>query len=271
MKKIITLIFLLMLCVQLYAQELFTYTEPASNMAAHSIGIRATQTFMKNENNNQYNFHFLPELMVALSKKMMFHAEGFVSNRNGNVETEGAGIYGKYRFFSNDDIHSHFRMALYSQLSFNRADVHQDAIDLKGHNSGYEMGFVFTKLKHKTAVSSSVSMIHAMDNRAQQNFKFPDSSRTAMGYTLSIGQLVLPKNYVSYEQVNLNMMLEVLGQTNLQTKKSYLDLGPVLQWVIMSKMRVDVGYRFALVNQLSRSAPQGFLLRFEYNFFNAFK
>lgn len=254
----------------LFAQELFTYTEPASNMAAHSLGIRTTQTLMKSQEGNQYSLHFLPECMLAISKKFMVHAEGFFSNRNGSFVGEGGGLYAKYRFYSNDDIHSHFRMAVYSQFSMNTSDVHQEAIDLKGHNSGNEFGLVVTKLQYKTAMSASFSTIHARSNGAKTIQKFPDSSRSAIGYSLSVGQLVLPKNYISYNQINWNLMLEMLGQTNLKSKKSYLDLAPVIQWVILSKMRIDLGYRFAMKKQLSRSNPEGFLLRFEYNFFNAF-
>ena len=271
MKKIVFVIFSLIIGGHLFAQELFTYTEPASNMAAHSFGIRSTQTLMKSEEGNHYSLHFLPECMWAFSRKFMAHVEGFFSNRNGSFVGEGGGVYGKYRFYSNDDIHSHFRMAFYGQFSMNTSDVHREAIDLKGHNSGYELGLVFTKLQHKTAVSGSFSTVHALSNGSNADQKFPDSSRSAIGYTLSVGQLVLPKNYISYNQVNWNIMLEMLGQTNLETKKSYLDLAPVLQWVILSKMRVDLGYRFAMMKNLSRSNPEGFLLRFEYNFFNVFK
>ena len=81
---------------------------------------------------------------------------------------------------------------------------------------------------------------------------------------------MLPKEYTSYEQTNLNLMLEFLGQTNLKTGESFLDIAPSLQLIFHSRIRVDIGYRYALVKDLQRTAPSGGLLRFEYNIFNAF-
>jgi hypothetical protein len=36
----------------------------------------------------------------------------------------------KYRFYSEDDLNSHFRMA--GRYSFNRADIHQEQIEILG-------------------------------------------------------------------------------------------------------------------------------------------
>ena len=66
-------------------------------------------------------------------------------------------------------------------------------------------------------------------------------------------------------------MLEILGQTNLSSGISNLDIAPVIQFVIKSKMRVDVGYRIPLSNQLYRKYPEGGMVRFEYNLFNVVK
>jgi len=77
--------------------------------------------------------------------------------------------------------------------------------------------------------------------------------------------------YTDYKQTNLNMMLEVLGQMNLNNKASYLDIAPSIQFIFLSKMRLDIGYRFPVVKDLLRNATNGFLLRIEYNFFNVYK
>lgn len=253
-----------------HAQELFTYTEPASNMPAKNIGLRLTSTVMHDKEEASNNIHLFPELMVAVSKKMMFHFDGFASNRNGKYVTEGGSVYGKYRFYSEDEVHEHFRAAVYGTLAFNRSDLHQEAIDLRGHNSGYELGLVFTKLKHKVAVSANVSWLHATDNKNQIGYKFDYTGRDAMGFALSVGKLFLPKEYVTYKQTNLNMMVEMLGQTNLSTGRTFVDMAPVIQLVFLSRMRADFGYRFALSDALKRTASNGVLIRFEYNIFNAF-
>jgi hypothetical protein len=252
------------------AQELFSLTEPASNMAAHSIGLRVSSTIMPDASIGQNSIHYFPEVMVGVSKRTMLHVESVVSTTGTHTALEGAILYGKYRFYSEDDVHSHFRMAMYAQFAFNNSDIHQPAIDFKGHNTGYEIGWVGTKLVNKIAVSTSLSLLHALDNSSNRVFIYGNSSRNAVGYTLSVGKLLLPKEYVSYQQVNMNGMIEILGQTNLHTGQTFLDLAPIVQFIFNSKIRLDAGYRFAVSNELTRTAPEGWLFRFEYNIFNAF-
>lgn len=262
--------FVMMASSPVHAQELFTYTEPASNMAARSIGLRMNNTFMVDESSKKINWHVLPELMFGLTRNWMVHAEAFLSNRNGRFTTEGGSLYVKYRLLSVDDVHAHTRVALYGLYAKNNSDVHQDAIDLRGHNSGSEMGIVVTQLIHKVAMSGSFAWIRGADNRPKEGYKLSAVHRDALAYTASIGKLMLPKEYISYDQVNLNLMVEALGQTNLHSGKSFVDLAPVVQLIIQSRMRVDLGYRFPLVNDLSRTASRGAMIRLEYNWFNAY-
>ncbi|MEO7310135.1 MAG: hypothetical protein ABIX01_07050 [Chitinophagaceae bacterium] len=252
------------------AQELFVFTEPASNMATGSIGLRLNNYLMKEQYQTGTNYHFIPEIMVGASKKLMVHADGFFSNRNKQgLELEGAGLYAKYRFFSNDDIQKHFRMAAYVRLGLNNSSIHQEEIETYGHNSGYELGIVATQLLHRLAVSSSVSYEKAMDNGG--GHKYPYTGRSAaVNYTFSAGKLVLPKAYTSYNQVNLNLMVEVLGQTNTGNGRSFLDIAPSLQVIINSRSRIDLGYRQQLYSSLFRTAPNGFIVRLEHNLFNVF-
>lgn len=270
MKYLLTILFISSLLQSTFSQELFSFTEPASNMPSKSIGFRLSNTLMKEDAIKQYNLHLLPEIMVGVNKYFMFHAEGFISNRNNTLETEGAAIYGKYRFYSKDDIHTHFRLAAFSQCAVNISDVHQEAIDLRGHNSGFNLGIVATKLINKTAISSTVAYVQAMDNGKSEKYQFSTNNK-AIDYTLSIGKLFLPKEYVNYNQTNLNGMLELICQTNISTGKTFVDLAPSLQFIILSKMRVDLGYRFPLSKDLSRTATSGGLIRLEYNIFSAFR
>lgn len=259
------LLFFIICAVKIKAQELYVFTEPASNMAAHSIGIRMNNYLMKE--NNRYNYHLLPKLMLGISKKIMLHGELFLSNRNNRFVAEGGSVYLKYRFFSIDDVHSHFRLAAYGRYSYNNSDIHQPAIDFFGHNSGYEAGLVATKLVHKVAVSTGLSYLHATDNGTEK-FTYTNKERNALYYTLSIGKLMLPTEYVNYNQTNINLMCELLGQTNLGNHKTYLDLAPAVQFIFYSRSRLDLGYRFPVVNNLYRTANRGFVIKIEYNFFN---
>ena len=258
------------ICLTAYTQELFTFTEPASNMAARTIGFRANSIVMQEHDTKQMNFHFLPEVMIGISKKWMLHAEAFISNRSEKVNFEGASIYGKYRFFSVDEVHSHLRLAAFAKWAKNNSDIHQLAIDLNGHNSGYEMGMVCTKLKNKMALSTTASFLHALDNGSAHPFVYGASYRNVLSYSISVGKLMLPKEYIRYNQTNLNLMLELLGQTNWKSGKTFIDLAPVVQFIFLSKIRADISYRFSLSNDLYRSASNGALVRLEYNFFNAF-
>lgn len=252
------------------AQELFVFTEPASNMPAKSLGIRDMNAFMF-EKDGRLNYHNMPELMWGINKKWMVHVQGFVSNRQeGGLEVEGGSLYAKYRFFSVDDLKSHFRMAAYGRYSLNNADIHQQEIETMGHNTGYELGIIGTQLLQKVAISSSISYERAMDNKP--DYKFPTTeSNNAMNYTLSVGKLMLPKVYKSYKQTNMNLMLEFLGQRLNENGKSYLDIAPSVQFIINSQARVDIGYRQELYSTMERTAPNGIVLKLEYTFFNFFK
>lgn len=262
---------MIFLCHQLSAQELFVYTEPASNMATNSIGIRLNNSLEKQDATGKYNYYLNPEIMFGLSKKIMAHAEAYLNNENGSFKTVGTGAYVKYRFYSDDDVHKHFRMAAYLRGAYNVSGITQPAINLSGFNSGYEAGIVATKLLNKIALSASSSLLHATDNGNSNKFFYGNNDRNAIGYSFSFGKLLLPKEYVSYNQTNINAMLEILGQTNLATGKNFTDLAPSVQFIILSKMRVDLGYRFALAKDLYRTANNTYLLRIEYNFFNVFK
>src|SRR5687768_7072969 len=102
-----------------YTQELFVYTEPASNMPANSIGLRLSTRLAKMNHSAKWNsWRVNPEMMVGVNKNLMLHITGFSSNMfQRKHRFEGAGIYAKYRVYSADDIHRHFRLATYARLN----------------------------------------------------------------------------------------------------------------------------------------------------------
>ena len=251
------------------AQELFTFTEPASNMAAKSIGVRMNTFIMQDNFDSKTDVHLVPEVMAGISKYIMIHADVFFSNRDGNLSAEGGSLYAKYRFLSKDDVQRHFRMAAFGRYSFNNSHIHQESISLYGYNSGFEGGIIATQLLHKVAISTSASFVKATDN-ADNKFPYPDNEDKAISYTLSVGKLMLPKHYTSYKQTNLNLMLEFLNQYNTGSGRYYIDIAPSLQFIFNSVARVDAGYRKELKSTMFRTASDGFFVRLEYNFFNAF-
>jgi len=268
--KLQFLILVLMLSFAGIAQELYSVTEPASNMGARSIGFRIDNAIMDEINTSRINYHLIPEIRVGVSKKLMLQANAFFSNRNKSFASEGGSLYGKYRFLSHDGMQKHFRMAVFGRVSFNNSDIHQEEINMYGHNSGFEAGVVATKLLRKVALSSGVSILKASDNGNENKFPYGIKDSKAVNYTFSIGKLMLPKQYQDYRQTNVNLMVEFVSQVNVGSGKYYMDVAPSVQMIFNSQSRIDIGYRKELTSTLLRTAPNGFFIRLEHNLFNVF-
>jgi hypothetical protein len=271
--KIMSRLFSIMILVSLSceAQELYAVTEPASNMAAGSIGFRIDNSIMNELKSGRINYHLIPEILIGVSKKVMFQGNLFFSNRNERFAREGGSIYVKYRFLSNDAIQRHFRMAGFARISVNNSDVHQEEINMYGHNSGLEVGIVATQLLRKVALSSTLSVLKAVDNGNANKFIYGSHESRAVNYTLSFGKLMLPYEYRTYKQTNINAMLEFLSQVNTGSGNYFVDVAPSIQMIFNSQSRVDIGYRIELASTLLRTAPSGIFIRLEHNLFNALK
>ena len=249
------------------SQELFLLTYPASNVPKNAIVVRGMHSLFERINDNSISYHFMPEVMFGINKNFMIVTNGFISNENNKLNFEGASVLGQYRFYSNDEAKRHFRMAIWSRIAVNNAEIHQEEIELNGHNSGVRLGLTGTQLLHKTALSSTVSYQKAHSNFSNE---FPQNYSTeALDYTFSIGQLMLPKQYKDFNQTNVNLMVEILGQTHLENGESFLDIAPVLQFIIKSKARLDIAYRRQLFSTIHRTQPNGIIINFQYNIFSA--
>jgi len=252
------------------AQELFSMTEPASNMAAGSIAIRIDNLVMDEINSLKINYHLIPSIRVGVSKKFMICGNAFVSNRTEQLKWEGGSLYAKYRFLSNDAVQKHFRMAAFGTMSYNNSDIHQEEINMYGHNTGFEAGMTVTQLLHKVALSTSVSIVKALGNGHNNKYVYGQENSNAINYSFSIGKLMLPNEYKDYHQTNVNLMVETLCQVNTGSGKYFVDLAPSVQLIFNSESRIDFGYKRQLSGNLLRTAPNGFFIRLEHNFFNAF-
>lgn len=249
------------------SQELFVVTDPASNVPANSLEVDIMQSTFKEKFESGYNYHFMPELTYGINRNLMTRCSAFISTRSNQLVTEGGSLLVKYRFFSADDVNSHFRLAAYGRYSLNNSDFHQEQIEILGHNSGYEAGIIATKLINKLAISTSISYEKAMDNKP--NYKFPDNiGDNATNYTLSFGKLIYPKKYTSFKQTNVNFMVEFVGQIINENGKSFLDVVPAIQFIFNSQARLDLAYRKELITSMIRSAPNGFYINLYYTFFN---
>ncbi|TCD11750.1 hypothetical protein EZ449_05695 [Pedobacter frigidisoli] len=251
-----------------FSQELYVFTEPASNMPTKSIGIRITNEGM---NNPDFMSRTIPEVMIGFNKNLMMHAQGFLSDMDGKYRIEGGSLYLKYRFLSLDEAHSHFRAAAFGRLSTSRRPTFTRDINLEGDNSGVQGGLIFTQLLHKLALSATLGYAHAIivDKVYRPNVPEP---KNILSYSLSSGYLVLPFVYKDYKQPNFNLYFEMLGKTDPSSGESYLDLAPAVQVILNSTTRIDLGYRFqATGNIANRYTKNMYLIRAEFNFFNVLK
>ena len=267
-KLLFTSMFLL--SISCSAQELFSMTEPASNMASGSIAFRIDNSVMDEINSSKTNYHLIPGIRAGVSKKLMIQGAAFFSNRLKQLKGEGGSLYAKYRFLSNDAVQKHFRMAAFGTMSFNNSDIHQEEINMYGHNTGFEAGIVATQLLHKVALSSSLSFVKALDNGNNNKYLYGLKNSKAINYSFSIGKLMLPQEYRDYRQTNINLMVEIVSQVNTGSGKYYVDIAPSVQLIFNSESRIDIGYKKQASSNLLRTAPNGFFIRIEHNFFNAF-
>ena len=252
------------------AQELYSMTDPASNIAAGSIAFRVDNWIMDELKSSRINYHLIPEISLGISKKLMVRGSVFFSNRNEQFRGEGGSIYAKYRFLSNDDVQKHFRMAVFGTVSYNNSDIHQEEINLNGHNTGFEIGIVGTQLLRRLALSSAISFVDASDNGNNNKFVYGSENSRAINISFSAGRLMFPREYKDYHQTNINLMIETLCQVNTGSGKYYVDVAPTVQFIFNSQSRIDIGYKKQISADLLRTAPNGLFIRFEHIFFNAF-
>lgn len=261
--------FIILLFFQsLNAQELFVFTEPASNMPSRSIGIRASNWLMYDKSNAHLNYQFIPELMWGANKNLMIHLDGFFTNQHGNFHGVGFGTYAKYRIYTADDVNRHFRLAGYGRISFNNSAIFQEEIDLTRNNTGYAFGLIATQLLHKQAISAAISFAQAYNNGTENKFPSTQPDR-GINFSISTGRLILPKTYLNYKQTNVNLMFELLGQHLLGSDKSFIDGAPAVQFIFNSQTRLDIGYKFQIYSNMDRIANNGLMIRLEHLLFNA--
>lgn len=273
MKKISFVLFVFF-AGRLPAQELYVFTEPASNMPAHSISLKLTDHFVTNDNiYDRFSHRLMPQLMFGISKKFMFHLGGTISNMHTpDFRYESLNFYAKFRFLSKDEIHKHFRMAVFTEASVTKAPFHYDEITLMGDKDGIDLGLIATQLWHKLAISATVTHTQVLDkSRNSKVIYVPSRNYQAMNYSLSAGYLVLPKEYTDYKQTNLNLYLEILAQQTLDRQTHYIDMAPALQLIFNSNAKLNIGYRFQAAGNMNRMANNSWLISFERTFLGALK
>ncbi|HTD92578.1 MAG TPA: hypothetical protein VK644_02150 [Chitinophagaceae bacterium] len=256
-------------------QELFVYTEPASNMPAHSLSAKLSADYIASQSpENRPMQRYTPEVMLGVSKKIMLHTGlTFADMFTERFRWESVYVYGKYRFLSHDDIHTHFRMAFFADLAYSRNKFHYDEVNLRGDKSGAQLGVIATQLWNKLAVSATVSNSQVLsgargDKPASYN---PSRIYQSMNYSLSAGYLLLPFEYTDYRQTNVNLYTELLAQQTLDRRTYYVDLAPAVQIIFNSNTKVNIGHRFQLKGDMTRIAENSWQVGVERTFLGVVK
>ncbi len=259
--------------MRLDAQELYIYTEPASNVPAKSISAKLSANYA-GVTRGDVGFltqRYRPEAYMGLSKNFMLRASGTLADMHTSAfKFESVSLYGKYRFLSKDEAHRHFRMAAFANGSFSEAPLMYEEISLMGDKTGVEAGLVATQLIQKLAVSGTVSHTRVLGKKVNDGMMHNHGyilPRQSLNYSLSAGYLLFPRNYSDYKQTNFNLYTELLAQHTLDEKRYYFDLAPGIQFIFNSNSKLNLGYRFQLSSDMYRMATNSFQLSFERTFF----
>ncbi len=298
MLKKISLFSLIVICTitKNYCQELFVFSEPASNKPKGSLTFRLGTMVMPMNNQNKNSTRIMPEIMIGVSKKLMLNAQLYAGNMlYDNIKLEGASISAKYRFYSKDEVHKHFRMAAFAGLSISGNPIRgqhsenhllpdgmggfvnhlipvvhtSNELDVEGNHSGTKIGLITTYLKNRTAFSITAQHVSRMDNLNNNKFFFSDT-RYALQANIAVGYLCFPKEIKDYKQTNFNIYNEIILQQSIDNAGGFIDLAPAVQFIFHSNFRVDFGYRFQILSTIKRFNNKQALIKLEYNLFNFF-
>ena len=260
----------------LFSQELYVFSNPASNVPANSLSFKYSSKWVggNNMNHSSNASRHMLESQLGISKKIMLRAGVSLSDMYSHEKQqfESFALSAKYRFFSNDDVHRHFRAALFLNTVFSKNDLRYDELTVEGDQSVVQGGIILTQLINKLAVSTTVALTEVVNPERWQKYAGPRRfGYQGINYSFSSGYLLFPKKYISYKQPNLNIYFECIGGFGLDKRFSYTDLAPALQLILNSNSKINLGYRFQLVGQVDRMARSGVYFSFERTFLNALK
>ncbi len=258
------------------SQELYVFSSPASNVPAKSLSFKYGSKWIGGNNmhhSSNASRHML-ESQFGISKKMMLRAAVSLTDMYSQKKQqfESFSVLAKYRFFSNDDVHRHFRAAVFLNTVFSKNDLRYDELTVEGDQSVLQGGVILTQLINRLAVSTTLALTEVVDPERWQ--KYGGSRRfgyQGINYNFSSGYLLLPRKYTSYKQPNLNIYFECIGGFGLDKRFSYTDLAPAVQVILNSNSKINLGYRFQLVGQVERMARSGVYFSYERTFLNAMK
>lgn len=275
MKSLLFVFFVLMVFPS-WSQELYVFSEPASNVPARSISFKYGGKWVNEATPlyEQVSSRQMLESSLGLNKKLMLRPAITFSNMyrsypDQRQEFESISLYLKYRFLSVDEVHRHFRASFYWKALVSSNPLKYDELTIDGDQTASQFGIIATQLVNKLAVSATASIHQVLDKERFMKYSGPRRfGYQAFNYSLSAGYLLFPKKYKSYEQTNFNLYFELLGGLGLDRKYSFVDFAPALQLILKSSSKLNMGYRFQVGGSAYRMATNGIYLSFEKTFLN---
>lgn len=299
------------------AQELFPMTEPASTMPKNVIGIRLFSETYKEI--NQYRNMAGLRLMYGITGKWSVYLTGIASNHHGKkfpvdfpyhntpergakypYKFNGVHFYTKYRLFSYDKKNEHFRVAAYAEAAQVKTTHHETEANLMmGDNAGWGAGIITTYLYKKFAISGTIGAIFPTKTNGfapDPISSLPDIPITVYygktyNYSLSLGYLLFPKTYDSYQQTNWNMYVEFTGKYAGKAKVDmfvgtfrqyqlnyfwdvpalmpyyYIDINPGIQAIIKSNFRIEACINIPFLKSSYAKMYPGLTIGMQYYFY----
>ena len=283
----------------LNAQELFVINEPASTIPKGVLGLKMmSETY--NESGAIRN-QFSARIMYGLTSKFTIWAQPMISNHHGqNLPADlithrhvgpntisytrtikygsrykysfaGVHFYGKYRLLNFDQDNEHLRIAITGEYTPLGVQAHDEAeAHLQGDTGGFGAGAIITYLKNRFAISLTGGYIlpQAYEDVTSNN-RYKIDYGNAINYSLSLGYLVYPKTYDSYQQNNYNVYLELMGksydvaqlsqrgndieiQSDALLAGQYLDAYIGVQRIVNSNDRIELSLGFPIINKSYR-------------------
>jgi hypothetical protein len=259
---------LLLYTIRIQAQELYVFTDPASNVPAKSLSAKISARLADNSINPGYSQRYMPELMAGLNKNWMLRVSTTFSDfYSQSLRWESVKTYVKWRFYAKDDLHRHFRMAVFADAAYSRNNVIYEEMNLDGDNSGIQAGLIGTQLINKLAISGTASLMQVFNKYSSMHSE--NFEQTALNYSLSAGYLLFPLEYTGYDQINLNLYFELLGSKGLEKGMYYVDAAPAIQLIFGSSTKLNLGARFQATGNISRIGQNNFYLSLERSFLGA--
>jgi hypothetical protein len=233
---------------------------------------------------SNHHGEMLPAGFISDDGNSGLHTHGTSKGNPYPYRFENVWLNAKYRFLSKDARNEHFRMAAYADLAVGNLPHDEAEPSFMGDNSGAGGGVVATYLKNKFAVSINSGIILPFAYTEDETSIEIQYGR-AYTYSLSVGYLLLPFKYKNYDQINVNLYVELLGKSYDEPALKYngqdalvsnvpafesgsnTEIRPALQFIIRSNTRVDLSFSKLLSGTTYVRALPAYYLNLQHYFY----